>query len=323
MSQQPSQPPSLSSPLKRRAAAKAQANTEGAASSASSYRARRMRAGARTSSWSRIISVPLTYLSASMAVIFAVAMTVGYLATQWRDVVTVVVTLAVVVFANGWSDLVSAPDRMATRTTVTVSGVLAVIAVRLTGDFAAAAFVLGLVVLVAAVAEMARPTPREDLAASLSASTVGSLIAIAGVTWVGLSSSSPWLTISVASCVVVTCAVVGNQLGSSLRAHAVGALVCGAIGGLILGIIASMVVGQTAIIRMIFPSFTGVVAPIVAVIFLAMALGVMIAVVVALVDVLVGDHHRRHRESAAFARGAMKFLLVAVPIYVIVRIGAL
>lgn len=270
-----------------------------------------------------LVAVPLRYLSASMVVILSLFMAVAYSLTHWRDVVTITIVIAIVVLANGWSGLVHTPGRYPAAITTTVVGVTTVFVVRLTNDMAWGTIALGLTVLVAAVVEMGRPQPREDLVKSLSASVAAGVIAVLGSAWVSLTTSPLWSVILIGAAVVTSLTVIGDQFGSSLWSNTIGSLVVGTISGILLGGIA-VVVGQDAhIVALAFPSLPGTGNSVVSIMITSGVLGLAIGAVIAIVDGLVGEHNRRCTEAGAFARGAMKFLLAVTPIYILVHVGAL
>lgn len=277
----------------------------------------------RSERWGRILSVPLKYLSASTTMLLSLFMALGYLLTGQRDFVTVSVVFAILIMANGWNGLVRSPAKYPSAITTLVVGLLAVIAVRLTGDFAWATIVLGFTVAIAAIAEMMRPLPRENLVRSLSSSVFAGFVAIIGSAWIVLANSVLWAGIMTGAAVVVTFAVIGNQIGESAKANSIWALIFGAVSGLGLGGVAVQVGEGSRILRLAFPTLLGAIPPTVSVLVLSTIMGLAIGLIIALVDILFGEHTRRVSEAGAFARGAVKFMLVVMPIYVIVRVGAL
>lgn len=270
-----------------------------------------------------IIEVPLRYLSASIVVVLSLVMATAYSITQLRDVVTITVIFAILILANGWSGLVHAPNRYPAAITATLIGVSTVFAVRVTDDMAWGTVALGAAVLVAAIVEMGRPQPREELVESISASVTAGLTAILGSAWVSLTTSPLWSVILIGAAVVTSLTVVGNQFGSSVRANAVGSLGVGTAAGLFMGGVAALLGQDTHIIALAFPSLPGSLSPTVSIVVTSGVLGLAIGAVIAIVDGLVGEHNRRCTEAGAFARGATKFLMAVVPIYILVHIGAL
>lgn len=270
-----------------------------------------------------IIEVPLRYLSASIVVVLSLVMATAYSITQLRDVVTITVVFAILILANGWSGLVHTPSRYPAAITATLIGVSTVFAVRITDDMAWGTVALGATVLVAAIVEMGRPQPREDLVKSISASAAAGLTAILGSAWVSLTTSPLWSVILIGAAVVTSLTVVGNQVGTSVQANALGSLGVGMIAGLFMGGVAIILGQDTHIIALAFPKLPGSISPTASIVVTSGVLGLAIGAVIAIVDGLVGEHNRRCTEAGAFARGATKFLMAVVPIYILVHIGAL
>lgn len=302
--------------------------------SATSWRARQLARRRRTEPSSgtgtrrrprnlnRLITIPFNYLSASTVVVLATIMTGLYLATQWRDVVTVSVIVAIIILANGWSGLVHSPTRYAPALTALIAGIGSTLAVRATGDLAWATVGIGVSVVVAAIAEMARPLPREDLLQSIASSTSAAFVAVLGSAWVGLSSSPIWSIVMVGAALIVISSVIGNQFGTRVRARALGAVLGGLVGGFAVATIAYALKPRASLINLLTP-FNNPANPLLSVAIASLIMGVAIGLVIALVDMIFGERIRRCTEAGAFARGAMKFLLVVMPIYMLVRIGAL
>ncbi|MCS4484685.1 hypothetical protein NXS08_04185 [Gleimia sp. 6138-11-ORH1] len=270
----------------------------------------------------RVIKLPLRYLSATTVVLLLLFMAIFFGLTGQRDIITFTVAVAVVVLAYGWHDLVDAPTRNSSLITILLVGIINIIVIRLTGDLAWAGISAGLSILIAAVAETLRSAPRLNLLESLSSSVFGALVAIIGSGWVALETSQLWSTILLACTIMVAAAVVGNQVGSTLRTNAIGALVAGSISGLLLGLLATQLSNFQRIAHLALESLSSKIDPLLGMLFLTTSLGFALGGVITTVDALFGEHKRRRSEKAAFARGAMKFLLVVMPIYVLIRTGA-
>lgn len=258
-----------------------------------------------------------------MVVILSLFMAVAYSLTQWRDVVTITIVIAILVLANGWSGLVHTPGRYPAAITSTVVGVATVFVVRLTNKMAWGTIALGLTVLVAAVVEMGRPQLREDLVKSLSASSAAGVVAVLGSAWVSLTTSPLWSVILIGAAVVTSLTVIGDQFGSSLWSNTIGSILVGTLSGILLGGIAIFLGQDAHIVALAFPSLPGTGNSIVSIMITSGILGLAIGAVIAIIDGLVGEHNRRCTEAGAFARGAMKFLLAVTPIYLLVHVGAL
>ena len=126
----------------------------------------------------------------------------------------------------------------------------------------------------------------------------------------------------VGAALIVICAVIGNQFGVRVRARALGALLGGLLGGVVVAAIAYALKPRASLINLLTP-FNDPQNPLLSLAVASLAMGMAIGIVIALVDMVFGERIRRCTEAGAFARGAMKFLLVVMPIYMLVRIGAL
>ncbi|EEH64598.1 hypothetical protein HMPREF0044_0335 [Gleimia coleocanis DSM 15436] len=276
----------------------------------------------RNDQFGNLIKLPLSYLSASTVVVLLFLTTVLFALTRIPDIITFTVVIAIVILAYGWKDLVEAPSEHGGLITILSVGIPNLLVIRLTGDLAWAGISLGITVLVAALYEMSRPLPRENLVESLASSVFGGIVAIVGSAWVALESSQLWATILLACTVMVAAAVVGNQFGSTLRANAIGAILGGAFSGVVLGFIAVAIDTHQRFLHLALNSFLMKVSPTIGILLLTISLGLALGAVITAIDALFGEHNRKCSEKGAFARGAMKFLLAVLPIYVLVRTGA-
>ena len=132
-----------------------------------------------------------------------------------------VIVVAIVVFARGWADLVQTPVRYTSLVTILIVGIVTVIAISVSDDFAWATVGLGMVVLVAAVMEATRPLPRTDLVHSLSASVFGGFVVVIGSAWVTLCESELWSAVMVTAALafIVTMAVSYTHLTLPTTLH--------------------------------------------------------------------------------------------------------
>ncbi|MDU7238529.1 MULTISPECIES: hypothetical protein [unclassified Actinomyces] len=282
------------------------------------------RAGTKTRGRAQqILSIPARYLSATIAILLAASIVISNLVFDTRAVVMLVIVVAIVVFARGWADLVQTPVRYTSLVTILIVGIVTVIAISVSDDFAWATVGLGMVVLVAAVMEATRPLPRTDLLHSLSASVFGGFVVVIGSAWVTLCESELWSAVMVTAALAFIVTMVGNQLGASAGANALWALLLGPLSAVTVTGIA-LAVGQPAsLLSFVFASMSTAVPPQVSLLLMSALIGLGMGGVIVIVDMLFGEHDRRIPEAGAFSRGAMKFLLAVMPIYVIVRVGAL
>ena len=115
----------------------------------------------------------------------------------------------------------------------------------------------------------------------------------------------------------------GNQLGASAGANALWALLLGPLSAVTVTGIALAVGEPASLLSFALANTSSAVPPQVSLLLMSALLGLGVGGVIVIVDMLFGEHNRRISEAGAFARGAMKFLLAVMPIYVIVRVGAL
>lgn len=270
----------------------------------------------------QLIKLPLSYLSASTVVALLLTTTILFSLTQLPDVITITVVAAIIILAYGWKDLVQAPTEKAGLITILTVGIPNLLVIRLTGDLAWAGITLGITIIIAALYEMSRPLPRENLVESISTSVFGGLVAIVGSAWVALESSQLWSSILIACTVMVGAAVIGNQAGTTIKSNAIGALAGGAVSGAVLGLIAVALDTHQRFVHLAINSLLDRFSPTFGILLLAITLGIALGAVITAIDALFGEHHRKCTEKGAFARGAMKFLLAVLPIYVLVRTGA-
>ncbi|MDO5034900.1 MAG: hypothetical protein Q4E01_05905 [Actinomycetaceae bacterium] len=283
----------------------------------------RRRGTMRAGRMDRILSIPAQYLSATVAILLAAIVLIGYPLFEVRDVVTFAVVAGILVLAHGWADLVRAPAKYMSAVTILLTGLLAVVAVRLTDDYAWATVALGLVVLIAAIMEMTRPLPRANLVQSLSSSAFGGFVAVTGVAWITLCRSELWAAIMMTAASLVIVTVIGNQLGRTVRANALWAFVFAVAASVAASLIAISMGRPAGVLSITFGRLVGSTSAEVSLVAVSVLMGLGVAAVVVIVDVLFGEHERRISEAGALARGAAKFLLAVMPIYVIARVGAL
>lgn len=271
----------------------------------------------------QILSIPTRYLSATIAILLAGSIVIGNLVFDTRLVVSLVVGVAMVIFARGWADLVQTPVRYTSLVTILLVGLVTLAAISISDDFAWATVGLGMVVLVAAIMEATRPLPRTDLLHSLSASVFGGFVVVIGSAWVTLCESELWSAVMVTAALAFIVTVVGNQLGASAGANALWALLLGPLSAVVVTGIA-LAVGQPAsLLSFAFSNTSSAVPAKLSFLLMSALIGLGVGGVIVIVDMLFGEHNRRFSEAGAFSRGAMKFLLAVMPIYVIVRVGAL
>ncbi|WP_235984940.1 tellurium resistance protein TerC [Actinomyces trachealis] len=115
------------------------------------------------------------------------------------------VVVLVLLAAQGWSALTRTRHDLRSVALLAVTGVLAVVAVTVSGDFGMAGLVMALSVLAAFVAQMTRGDGREELVEDLSANVTGCLTVVLGAGWVALEEglADPSVIVPCAVCLLL------------------------------------------------------------------------------------------------------------------------
>lgn len=263
-----------------------------------------------------------------------------------------VVGFAGICLALGWNALTGIELPVPTTVLLALAGAVIPAVVAYTGDFADAVPLVGLAVIgVAATTLATAPSPRdrsvvppeEDTAPASSpvprrrkgedpamptslvlASALSALALIVGGTaWVALDVLTQWAIVVPIACVVVAAVVWGDQIGSSYRSQSLGALGAGVAAGLVAAVAVWWLGRTTSLMPIVLPGLADAVGKLGAVCILGVASGLAVAVAVIVLDGLLGDHLVRRPPLGALARGAAKFLIAAIPVYAMIRIGGI
>lgn len=166
----------------------------------------------------------------------------------------------------------------------------------------------------------AKPVPTTTLLAS----SFSALIFITGGTsWIALDALAQWAVVIPIACVIVAAVVWGDQIGATYRAQSAWALLV----AVVVGIAASLgmrLIGQSvALTPVVLPGIARTIGDNGAAALLGALTGVGVALSIIVVDGLLGDHIHRRAPLGALARGAAKFLVAAIPVYAMIRIGGI
>lgn len=171
-----------------------------------------------------------------------------------------------------------------------------------------------------------RSRPHNERPASImacaSALSVLALIG-AGSTWIALEALPQWNFIVPIAAIIIAAVVWGDQIGSTFRLQSWGAFGVGIIGGPLAAIGAYYLAETSAFTPIILPTVVKSVGPIPALALIGAGAGLGVALAVIVVDAVLGEHQAPHPPLGALARGAAKFLVAALPIYAVIRIGAI
>lgn len=159
--------------------------------------------------------------------------------------------------------------------------------------------------------------------ASIASSLTAALLASSGAAWIHLAVTPQWSSLVPVAAIVVACAVLADQIGSSYRLQSVVAVFVAVSAGT-LAAWGLWTWGRTMhALPVLLPSLSGDTPSVGAALLLGALAGVAVGLIVVVVDGLVGAHGGPLPLQAHAARGAAKFLVAALPLYVLVRVGEL
>ena len=286
------------------------------------------------------------YGSPVSAIVMA-ALVVGIVVGNGPTLLVVgVVSLASVLVAWGWPSLTDTHMGVLAQVTTAFVGIASALVTALTHNFAQVAPVLGLGIGCAVaitlffgptpvdhshVTRGDAPLPRAESSTSVHHSgalrmTANTICAMAvtstAACWVALIDSPAWAPLAVPAGIIVAAVVLGDQCGRSFRANSWGAVLVAVLVGVVLTVLASAM-GQASTLPVVFGYIRHYLGPNVAAGLLGLVTGIVVACSVIAVDGLLGDHARHGSRLGAAARGCVKFLVSAVPVYAMIRVGAL
>jgi len=149
--------------------------------------------------------------------------------------VPALVAVAVVVFAAGWPRLLGLPSVRSATIVIAASGLTAVGLITWRDDFGLLAPVVGLAVLGAFIAEMARRDGRPRLVESVAGTVMGAVVAIGATGWIALGESRPALALIVTAATTLATACATTAVPVRIRHTATIATVLATGVGLFLG----------------------------------------------------------------------------------------
>ncbi|WP_231367332.1 MULTISPECIES: hypothetical protein [unclassified Schaalia] len=305
----------------------------------------------------RKLSVPagLRVSAITVLILSAGAVGVWFLpGAQWTFIP--VIGLAGVLLAAGWPRLTGVRIRSLTQGVLVLSAPLIPLTVALTQDLRVAVSALALAIVALVITSILEaPTPVDhhicdaptnneprgawyvedtgqqvrpswrttSTMASLASGITALLIITGGSAWAALDSLNEWAVTVPIAAVVVAIVVWGNQIGSTFRSQSVAAVVSAIVAGIAAAVIAWALGHATALQPLVLPGLARTMGELAAIVFLGVATGISIALAIVVIDGLLGDHDVRQPPVAAVARGATKFLVAAVPVYVMIRVGGL
>ncbi len=247
-----------------------------------------------------------------------------------------IVALASFLLALGWPTLARLHMPWLAQAVLALGGALTPMAVAYWKNLDIAVPLTG-ITLVALVAStiLDAPAPRDHsvghtsehwgstaLSAALASSVTGLLIVTSGSMWVSLTVHERWSVIVPMAALIAIVGAAAARAGRSAKAGVVVAMVAGIVAGLVAASIAwfSSDLGPAArrlpLIAKRFGEFAAFLT-------LGGVTGFGVGFAVSVVDALLGERASSAQFANVLGRGAAKFLVAALPVYAMIRIGGI
>ncbi len=248
-----------------------------------------------------------------------------------------VVAVASFLLALGWPSLARLHMPWLAQAVLALGGALTPVAVAYWKNLDIAIPLTGitLVALVAATI-LDAPAPRDhsvgrtsehwgstSLTAALASSVTALLIVTAGSMWVSLTVHERWSVIVPMAALIALVAAASARTGRSSRAVIVWSIIMGLVAGLVAAS-AAWILGQTSdLLPVVFPFIARRFGDFAAFLTLGGVTGFGVGCAVSVVDVLRGERTSSAQLASVLGRGAAKFLVAALPVYAMIRIGGI
>lgn len=248
-----------------------------------------------------------------------------------------VVAVASFLLALGWPSLARLHIPWLAQAVLALGGALTPVAVAYWKNLDIAIPLTGitLVALVAATI-LDAPAPRDhsvgrtsehwgstSLTAALASSVTALLIVTAGSMWVSLTVHERWSVIVPMAALIALVAAASARTGRSSRAVIVWSIIMGLVAGLVAAS-AAWILGQTSdLLPVVFPFIARRFGDFAAFLTLGGVTGFGVGFAVSVVDVLLGERTSSAQLASVLGRGAAKFLVAALPVYAMIRIGGI
>lgn len=269
--------------------------------------------------------------------LLAVATIVAWWLPGSRWSVGPVVAIASFLLALGWPTLARLHMPWLAQAVLALGGALTPMAVAYWKNLDIAVPLTGitLVALVAATI-LDAPAPRDhsvghtsehwgstSLTAALASSVTGLLIVTSGSMWVSLTVHERWSVIVPMGALIAIIAAASARSGRSAKAGVVYAMLTGIVAGLVAASIA-WILGQTSdLLPVVFPFIAKRFGEFAAFLTLGGVTGFGVGFAVSVVDALLGERAASAQLANVLGRGAAKFLVAALPVYAMIRIGGI
>lgn len=280
--------------------------------------------------------VPAVVDTVTVTLLAALTMTAWWLpGSRWS--VGPVIAVASLLLAVGWPTLARLHMPWLAQAVLAAGGALTPMAVAYWKNLDIAVPLTGitLVALVAATI-LDAPAPRDHsightsehwgstaLSAALASSVTALLIVTAGSMWVSLTVHERWSVIVPMAALVAIVAAASVRVGRSSSAVIVLSMVTGLCAGLLAAAIA-WIMGQTSdLLPVVFPFIAKRFGEFAAFLTLGGVTGFGVGFAVSVVDTLLGGRAASAQLASVLGRGAAKFLVAALPVYAMIRIGGI
>ena len=240
-----------------------------------------------------------------------------------------IVALASFLLALGWPTLARLHMPWLAQAVLALGGALTPMAVAYWKNLDIAVPLTGitLVALVAATI-LDAPAPRDHsvghtsehwgstaLSAALASSVTGLLIVTSGSMWVSLTVHERWSVIVPMAALIAIVGAAAARAGRSAKAGVVAGLVAASI---------AWFLGQTSdLLPVVFPFIGKRFGEFAAFLTLGGVTGFGVGFAVSVIDALLGERASSAQFANVLGRGAAKFLVAALPVYAMIRIGGL
>ena len=158
-----------------------------------------------------------------------------------------------------------------------------------------------------------------SLTAALASSVTALLIVTSGSMWVSLTVHTRWSVVVPMAALVAIVAAASARSGRSATAGVVFSVIFGLFAGLIASSIAWLLGHTSDLLPVVFPSIAKPFGDFAA----FLTLGGVTGFGVSVVDALLGERASSAQLASVLGRGAAKFLVAALPVYAMTRIGGI
>lgn len=284
-------------------------------------------------------------ISACTVLILSICTLLAWFSPWEKWAVALIVAAASCFLSVGWPAVTGTKVIVPSQIVVALSGMIVAIAGTLSGDMMVATCVCGFSVIGIVATEILttskpcdysgdtrgahasagtdRSWEHHSTSASLMSSLSALVVVIAGSSWVALASSELWRIGIPIACVIVACTVWGDQLGSSFRTQSVGAFSAAVISGAATSLGLWYLGTLSDLTPVVFPVIAAQIGDMGAMIVLGVVTAIAVALVIIVLDGFLGDRESPKPPLGALARGSAKFLVAALPIYIMFRIGGI